>query len=78
MTDLTTYNHESIKTIQLLTELMPDSEKAKITHYLNQGFRLKLSTIIGNQPDVQLTLVNDSDHEILLYSLLDYTGGQLQ
>jgi hypothetical protein len=78
MSDLSKYNGASIEAMQLITDRMPASERQKIDYFLNQGFRLKLSTIVGNQPDVTLTLVNDLEQEILVYSLIGRSGEVLQ
>jgi hypothetical protein len=78
MSDLTRYNAASIEAMQLITDKLPASERQKIDYFLNQGFRLKLSTIVGQQPDVTLTLVNDLEQEILVYSLIGRAGETLQ
>jgi hypothetical protein len=78
MTDLTRYNAASLEAICIITDLMPASQRAIVETMLQQGFRLKLSTIVGQSPDVVLTLVNDLEQETMLYSLVGRAGETLQ
>lgn len=78
MTDLTQYNRESLRAIELITNLMQPSQRKEIELLMQQGFNLRLSTVVGQQPDVQLSLVNDYGKETLLYSLVGRAGETLQ
>jgi hypothetical protein len=78
MTDLSRYNRISLDTMQAIVELLPPSEQGKVAALLEQGFRLRLSTVIGAQPDVTLSILDDYNHETLIYSLLGKAGETLQ
>lgn len=78
MSDLINYNAESMKAMRLITDLMPASQRKEVELLLQHGLSLKLSTIVGEQPDVQLSLVNDMGQETLLYSLVGRIGETLQ
>lgn len=78
MTDLTRYNAASLEAIRIITDLMPASQRAIVETMMQKGFRLKLSTIVGSEPDVVLTLVNDLEQETMLYSLVGRAGETLQ
>jgi hypothetical protein len=78
MNDLTEFNRVSLQAMQLIFNHLPKSEAAKVAAYLEQGLRLKLSTIVGDKPDVTMTLVNDLEQEILIYSLLGRAGETVQ
>lgn len=78
MTDLTRYNAASLDAIKTITDLMHPSQRKEVELLMQQGLCLKLSTIVGEQPDVQLSLVNDMGDETLLYSLIGRAGEVLQ
>lgn len=78
MKDLKEYNSASCEAMQLIVDHMPKSEQAKVALLLEQGYRLKISTIVGLQPDVTLSLVSDLKQELPIYSLLGRAGEVLQ
>lgn len=78
MSDLTQYNRESLRAIELITNLMPPSQRKEVELLMQQGFNLRLSTVVGQQPDVTLSLVDDYGKETLLYSLVGRVGETLQ
>ena len=78
MNDLTEFNRVSLQAMQLIFNHLPKSEAAKVAAYLEQGLCLKLSTLVGQSPDVVLSLVDDYGREQIIYSLIGRAGEVLQ
>jgi hypothetical protein len=78
MSDLSKYNQASLEAMQLIMDHMPPSEAAKVAHFMEQGLNLKLATLVGQSPDVTLSLVDDYGTEQLLYSLIGKAGETVQ